>query len=87
MKTLCLILLSSLFLLYSCEEKQNPYSQLNSKCYDLFADTSSFAYIEECGGCELFRREYNSCVLGAIFQAFIYLNGLMVVGKVQRFLW
>ena len=61
MKTLCLILLSSLFLLYSCEEKQDPYLNLNSKCYDLFDDSTAWdAYIEECGGCELFLREYNS---------------------------
>lgn len=55
-----LIAMASTVLLFSCEEEQDPYLTLNSKCYDLFSDTSSFAYIDECGGCDLFKREYNS---------------------------
>lgn len=56
-----LILYGGLLFLFSCEEKQDPYLTLNSKCYDLFGDTAAWdAYIEECGGCDLFLREYNS---------------------------
>lgn len=61
LKILNLALCGLILFLSSCEEEQDPYLDLNSKCNDLFGDTAAWdAYLEECGGCDLFLREYNS---------------------------
>jgi hypothetical protein len=48
------------FLFFSCKEEGDPYSNLHFKCGNLFADTTWDAYIEECGGCDIDTREFNS---------------------------
>lgn len=46
--------------LFSCEEDLDPNSDLNFKCGNFFADTAWDAYLDECGGCDIDTREFNS---------------------------
>jgi hypothetical protein len=75
-----LFALFSVLLFLSCEEDLDPNSDLNFKCGNLFADTAWDAYLDECGGCDIDTREFNSmCFLATTsgFYLFEWPEGCM----------
>lgn len=65
-----LIAMLGAVLLFSCEEDLDPNSDLNFKCSNLFADTAWDAYLDECGGCDIDTREFNSMCFQAATSGF-----------------